>query len=469
MIYHALDLDRALRSELWQALSNIAGRYREDVNDFPVERTDTDGSVESAVSGFDFATPINPIEALRRVESAMRLHQTHTAHSRYFGLFNPNPTPMGIAGEALAGIFNPQLAAWSHSPFAVQMERRLVREIGMQFDQRLTTGTFTSGGAEANVTAMVCAFVRLFPNFSTLGIRGLGSQPIAYVSAAAHHSFVKAARTVGLGTRFLRVVPCDSSHAMDTLALTSMIEEDERKGFTPFFVVATAGATATGVIEPIEEIGKIASAHGAWLHVDAAWGGFAALIPELRAHLQGLERADSVTFDPHKMLSVPMGAGMFLTADSESLEKAFSVVADYMPAQESAGDRVDPFTHSMQWSRRFIGLKVLLSLAVAGWDGYAQVLRRQVEVGHYLRSQVQATGFSVVNDTPFPVVCGVPGIAGVSVGEIVRRIVATGNAWVSHAALPDGAPVVRACVTNYLTTEADVDALRVELQRAMVP
>ncbi|MGZ5233027.1 MAG: pyridoxal phosphate-dependent decarboxylase family protein [Burkholderiales bacterium] len=396
----------------------------------------------------------------------MRQWQTHTAHSRYFGLFNPAPTTMGIAGEALAAIFNTQLAAWSHGPFAVQTERYLVRELGQRFDSRFMYGCFTSGGAEANLTAFICALVRRFPGYRAKGIRSLEGQPIAYASTASHHSLVKAARIVGMGTEFLRIVPCDSAHRMDISALKTMISEDRRFGHRPFLVVATVGATATGIVEPIESVAQVAQDEGLWLHVDAAWGGFAAFVPELRPYLAGVSRADSITFDPHKMFSVPMGAGMFFTADHDVLGEAFAVVADYMPARDSDDEREDPFTHSIQWSRRFIGLKVLLSLAVAGWEGYANVLRRQVLLADELRQKLENLRWRVVNPTPFPVVCAIHDDQRISVQRVVERVQQSGNAWISIASLPDGASVLRACITNYRTNEDDVLALVREIQLA---
>ena len=149
-------------------------------------------------------------------------------------------------------------------------------------------------------------------------------------------------------------------------------------GAAPFLIVATAGTTAAGVIDPLVDIAAVAAAEDLWLHVDAAWGGGVALVPELRSAFAGIERADSITFDPHKLLSVPFGAGVYLTRHTDVLDATFDVSSAYVPG---TGALVDPYTHSLQWSRRFIGLKVLLSLAVAGWEGYASVLRQQVAMG----------------------------------------------------------------------------------------
>src|SRR5262249_46635935 len=161
--------------------------------------------------------------------------------------------------------------------------------------------------------------------------------------------------------------------------------------------VATAGTTSAGAIDPVGDLAEIASREGIWFHVDAAWGGAAALVPELRPALGGIEKADSITFDAHKWLSAPMGAGLYLTRHSNVLPRAFGVATDYMPRDAADLEVVDPFMHSMQWSRRFIGLKVFMALLVAGWEGYAEAIRRQVAMGDRLRERLQASGWGVVN------------------------------------------------------------------------
>jgi len=229
----------------------------------------------------------------------------------------------------------------------------------------------------------------------------------------------------------------------------------------PFLAVATAGTTGAGAVDPVAEVVDLCAREGLWAHVDAAWGGAAALLPELFPLLEGTGRADSVTVDAHKWLSVPMGAGVFLTRHPDVLERTFRVAATYMPREAEGLDVHDPFAHSMQWSRRFIGLKVFLSLAVAGLDGYAAAMRHMVAMGEELRAALAAAGFLLVNRTPLPLVCFVEGDdpEGRHAPALAQAVVASGRAWVSSVALPGGRAAVRACITNFRTTEADVRAL----------
>jgi glutamate/tyrosine decarboxylase-like PLP-dependent enzyme len=244
---------------------------------------------------------------------------------------------------------------------------------------------------------------------------------------------------------------------LDVSALRAAIERDRAEGRRPFLVVATAGSTAAGVIDPLPQIADLCQRAGVDLHVDAAWAGAVSLSPRLRPLLDGIERADSVTLDAHKWLSAPMGAGVFLTRHGRDLTRAFRVETGYMPSAESA----DPYLMSAQWSRRFIGLKVFMALATAGRAGYAAQIERDCRLGDHLRTRLRGDGWRIVNDTPLPVVCFVPdeqATAAERLAEIARHVQGSGKAWISVAQLA-GRPALRACITSYRTTHADIDAL----------
>ena len=455
----SLDLTPAARAELWTHVAATMEHYSAGVDAAPVAPACDPAEVRRYVDAVDFAQPLAPHDAIEHAAQGLWRYHLHTAHRRYFGLFNPTPAAMGIAADALTAAFNPQLAAWAHAPFAVEVERRLLREFAgrLGFDPAAADGTFTSGGAEANHTAVVTALLAAFPAVAREGLRALAGQPTLYVSDESHHSFVKAARACGLGTDAVRRVAVDDSLRMWPDALAATIEGDRAAGCLPFLVVATAGTTSAGAIDPLPDVADVAAAQGLWLHADAAWGGAAALVPELRGALAGIERADSVTLDAHKWLSVPMAAGMFLTRRRDALPRAFAISAAYVPPNE-AGDTVDPYAHSMQWSRRFIGLKLFLSLAVAGWEGYAAALRHQTAMGDLLRAELVRGGWRVINETPLPVVC-FEDTTGADADAVVRAVVASGDAWVSSTRVGAGRPALRACVTSYRTGPEDVRTL----------
>jgi aromatic-L-amino-acid decarboxylase len=460
------------RIRLWEALSREIEGYLRGVGDLRVEPIDPSVDPTPFVEAFDFDRASEPLDVLARIVDGLRRYQVHTPHPGYYGLFNPAPTTMGIAADAIVAAFNPQLATFSHSPFAVAAERHVLRALGSRFFGKGVPldGTFCSGGAEANHTALLAALATRFPAVRDEGLRALPGQPTVYVTHETHHSIVKAARMAGLGTKAVREVPVDASLRMLPAALGECVARDRARGEVPFFVVGTAGTTSSGAIDPLDGIAGVARAEGLWFHVDAAWGGGAALVPELRPLLAGVERADSVTLDAHKWLSVPMGAGVFLTTHTNALEGAFSIAASYMP--HPVAGAADPYSASMQWSRRFIGLKVLMSLAVAGWDGYAEALRHQTQIGERLRERLSAAGFRVVNDTSLPLVCFVDGGRpdGAEVGYLTKArnlVASSGEAWISVTRLgPSRVPVLRACITNFETTEEDLERLVARLLQA---
>ena len=269
----------------------------------------------------------------------------------------------------------------------------------------------------------------------------------------------------GLGTAAVRHIVVDGGLRMRPDALAQAIDEDRAAGARPFLVAATAGTTNAGAIDPLRDCGHIARRYGLWYHVDAAWGGAAAFIPETRPLLEGIETADSITFDAHKWLSVPMGAGIYLTRHLDILDRTFRVNTAYMPREAAGLDVIDPHQHTMQWSRRFIGLKVFLSMAVAGEKGYADALRHQVAMGDLLRSTLARAGWRIENQTPLPVVCFTDP-DGADPHRIAMNVVASGEAWISTTVLAGSKTVLRACITNYRTAPGDIAALIDTLGRA---
>jgi glutamate/tyrosine decarboxylase-like PLP-dependent enzyme len=468
-----LSLDNQTRIELWQHLVETIEAYIARVPQARVAPALDPEKTRSLLSPLNFTQPLDPREAVDFVVRSLWDYQVHTPHPRYFGLFNPAPTTMGIAADTLVAAFNPQLGAWSHNPFAVEVEQHLIRTFACQFgyDLAATDGTFTSGGAEANHTALLTALVHTFPEFARKGLRGLDKQPVLYISTQSHHSLIKAARACGLGSDAVQQIPVDDTLQMNVEALAGQIAQDKVAELAPFLVVATAGTTNAGVVDPIARIAEVAAREKLWFHVDAAWGGAAVFVTELRNLLEGIERSDSITFDAHKWLSVPMGAGLYLTRHRGILGQTFHITTDYMPTDARGLNVIDPYTHSIQWSRRFIGLKVFLSLMVAGWDGYSTVIRHQTAMGDLLRRELETSGWEVVNRTKLPVVCFVDrrdpeGKSVAFIEAVAREIVSSGEAWISTTRLNKDLPVLRACITNYRTEPEDILALVRALNKA---
>lgn len=425
-------------------------------------------TIRKHLQSFDFQQPIELNNLFEEVCQMMRHWNVQISHPRYFGLFNPAPTLSAIVAEALVAAYNPQMAAWSHAPAANEIERHtlhyVARKIGLLSPQEarpseVLAANFTAGGSEANHTAVLVAMAHHFPETLEEGLLVLAKQPVFYVSELAHNSFDKIAKHVGLGLRALRAVPVDYDLKMDVEALQMMIAQDIAQGFAPFMVVGTAGVTSCGVIDPLPALAAICQKHQLWLHIDGAWGGAAAFSPTLKPFLKGIEMADSVTIDAHKWFNLTMGAGMFLTRHPQANANAFKVRADYMPVSEE--DVAVPYLTTMQWSRRFIGLKMFMTMAETGEENFAKIIDHQTAMGAYFRQKITAAGWQIVNDTPLPVVNFThPELVarGVAPDTVLEELYAEQQLWISSVTLR-GQKVFRMCITNFKTTEADVDFL----------
>lgn len=418
-----------------------------------------DEEIRASLASMSFDEPV-PIEiALDRSFDLFSAGMVRCGHPRYFGLYVPAPSFAGAVGEMIAGGLNPQLAAVSHAPAAVAAEQKVVRAFAERLGLGAGAGHFTSGGSEANMAGVLVALTRAFPDHAQAGLAAFAAAPVFYVSRDAHGSWIKIAHQLGIGRGGVRTVATDGAGRMDPERLRQAILRDRGSGEAPFLVVATAGTTNAGMIDPLPECANAAREQGLWLHVDAAWGGGVVASDRLRRLLDGIEQADSVTIDPHKLLSMPMGCGLYLSKHAHWLGQAFACDAAYMPPPDGPSE---PYSSSPQWSRRFIGLKLFLSLACVGWRGHGEAVDHQIAMAQRLRRLLEANGFDVLNESPLGVLCFLPG-AGCDADEFARRVQARGRCWISAADF-EGARVLRACVTSFRTGPADLEALVEELR-----
>jgi glutamate/tyrosine decarboxylase-like PLP-dependent enzyme len=276
-----------------------------------------------------------------------------------------------------------------------------------------------------------------------------------YTSRDCHIAWLKIAHQAGVGRAALRLVDTDGKGRMDAHALTRAIAADRAAGTVPVMLVATAGTTGGGMIDPLHACADIAQRERLWFHVDAAWGGAALASEKLRGLLSGVERSDSLIIDAHKWLATTMGCAIFITRHGHLLSEAFHASTSFMPSSLS---NLDPYLNSVQWSRRFLGLRLFLALAAAGWEGLGAHVERGVEVVHQIKARLVDLGWTVANDSALAVLDAIPPAALGDVRALVRRVVASGRAWVAPT-LFEGRDVVRICATNGQTSEKDIDAL----------
>jgi glutamate/tyrosine decarboxylase-like PLP-dependent enzyme len=450
-LFPSLDVRIDVDDRLTRALAEAGDR----VTSGPVTPTLDMGVFHNELKDFTFTEP-RPLDGVVQWTIAQLEHGlVHITHPRYFGLFNPTPTFPAQCADRIASMFNPQLATCTTSPTAVAIEEHVIHTIATQ--ARLpseTKGHFTSGGSEANYTALVLALTRASAAYTEIGVRAFRGQPLFYVSRESHLAWIKIAVMAGLGRSAVRLVPTDGSGRMDAGALAALIRDDRAVGAVPIMVVATAGTTNAGRIDPLFACASIARDESVWYHIDAAWGGGLIASERFRHRLDGLASADSVTIDAHKWFATTMGCGMIFTRWPSLLAQAFAVSNSFMPSHDIGHD---PYVSTTQWSRRFNGLRLFLSLAAAGWPGYAAHIDHTMAGAERLEQRLTSLGWVTVHEAETGVLSLLPP-RNQSPREIVRRVLESRSAWVS-VAQTEGCDVVRACVTSGLTSDEDIDHL----------
>jgi aromatic-L-amino-acid/L-tryptophan decarboxylase len=446
-------IDDLLTAELGAAAQRVA---RGSV--VPTLDIDTFGR---ELTGFDFAEPRSLDDLLSWILPCMEHGVVHITHPRYFGLFNPPPTFPAQCADRIAAVFNPQLASSASSPIPVALEAHMIRAVGARagFGSD-AAGHFATGASEANFTALICALTRAHPRFASEGVRAFPGPVTFYASNESHITWLKVAHEAGVGRDALRMVATDGRGRMEADALREAIASDRANGRVPVMVAATAGTTVAGMVDPLDACAQIARAEDVWYHVDAAWGGAAIASDRLRGALSGLELADSITIDAHKWFATTMGCAMFVVREGGRggrtlLSETFHTSTTYMPSNVAS---LDPYLNSVQWSRRFLGLRLFLSLGAAGWEGYGRHVERSVDVIARVREGLIARGWKVVNDSRLAVLCVAPPSGRGTPKEIRERVLASGRAWVSAPRF-EGRDVIRICATSGETTLDDVAEL----------
>ena len=448
------DLADRERISNWLTLELAAAHRR--VQTGPVTPTIDMQQFRAELAGFDFERPQPLEEALRWTIERLEHGIVQMSNPRYFGLFNPGANFPAQCADRLAGSFNPQLASSASSPVPVALESHVIQAVARRaaFGGD-ATGHFATGGSEANYTALICALTAAHPKFSADGVRAFAGPATFYTSRDCHIAWLKIAHQAGVGRGALKLVATDGRGRMDPEALLKAIAEDRAAGAVPVMIVATAGTTGAGMIDPLHACADIAKQQALWLHVDAAWGGAVLASNRLRGLLDGVERADSMTIDAHKWLATTMGCAIFISRRADLLSEAFHASTSFMPSSISG---VDPYLNSVQWSRRFLGLRLFLALAAAGWEGLGAHVERGVDVIELVKERLLASGWRIANDSPLAVLDAIPPAALGDVRALVRRVVASGRAWVAPTTF-EGQEVVRICATNGETGVPDVEAL----------
>lgn len=407
----------------------------------------------------------------------------HNGHPRFFGYVASPSTPVGAFADLLASTLNANVTSWRSAPAAAEIEKTVVRWlstlVGYGEDAH---GLLTSGGSMANLNALLIAHRSRSPE-GQVARRGLwgDSQPITiYASDQIHMSIPKAADILGLGREQVRLVKSDARFRLDVRSLRERIEADREQGLVPFCVVASAGTVNTGAVDPLAEIARVAAMYDLWFHVDGAYGALGSLDERKRALFEGIERADSVSLDPHKWLYAPVDCGCLLFRDPAKARRAFLTGdADYIKVQEETTDESFAFwDYGIELSRRFRALKIWMMLSYYGARRIRAAVSDDNELAAYLAARIRAAeDFELLAPVELSICCFryVPPEARAALREaeeeerarlsaeldelnarIMHRVQRRGRAYLSNVTL-NGSYGLRACIVNFRTTRDDMD------------
>ncbi|MCW2976964.1 MAG: ddc 1 [Actinomycetia bacterium] len=411
--------------------------------------------------------PEGGVPLTQAIDDAMAVLDSSLAQSRprFFGFVGGSGLESGVLADALAASFDINMASWSAA--ATLIEEQAIGWLAAFIGFPAGDGHFTSGGTVSTVSALAAARQRVAPECRALGTghRRFG----IYCSREAHASVGRAAELLGVGSAAVRALPQGPERGVVPRAVAEAIDADRADGSTPLAVVATAGTTLTGAIDPLDALADICAARGVWLHVDGAYGAPAAATRSVAAKFVGLERADSVSLDPHKWLYLPKACGALLIRDPRLLEATFGHEKSYMPDGEELSNAVD---RTLEYSRPFRAFKLWLAFRVHGADAFRAAIERNIAHARLLYALVQqhprlraVAGPPALSIVPFQ---HVPEEEGVDLDAhnagIVRRLQREGRVWVASAVV-DGRVTIRPCFVNFRTVDEDVHALIDEVCR----
>ncbi len=374
--------------------------------------------------------------------------------------------PAALA-DFIADTTNRYTGIWQAAPALVQLEANALEWLRewMGFPEG-TRGVFTTGGSMATFNAVVCA--------RELYLGADIRRGVLYTSDQAHHCVMKSAKLAGIMPDRVRAIPCDAQFHLPVSALREAIAQDRRDGLVPFMVVSNAGTTNTGAVDPLNAIADVCAAETLWHHVDGAYGAFFQLCRDTRELLRGLERADSLTLDPHKGMFMPYGTGALLVRDGAALRAAHGATADYLPDMPNASAFYDPSQHGPDLSRGFPGLRMWLTIKLYGADAFRAAIEEKRALALEAAARVAELPHVVIDAPPelslFPFHLSWPGATVAQEDAATRALMAAttarGRVMISGA-VAGGRYVGRVCVLSFRTHAAQIDHLVEDLAAAI--
>ncbi len=390
---------------------------------------------------------------------------THWNHPGFHAYFSITSSPPGILAEMLIAALNVNGMVWKSSPAATELEQVTVDWLRDWIGLPPQFGIIYDTASTSTLHAIAAAREAAAPEVRA---KGGSTDLVLYTSEQAHSSVEKGAIAIGVGQENVRKIPADPEFRMRPDALAAAIERDLSAGLRPFCVVPTVGTTSTSSIDPVPAICDIAGRHGLWVHVDAAYGGSAAVVPEYRWVLAGAERADSLVINPHKWLGTPIDLSVFYTRRPDVLRRAFSLVPEYLRTAEDPR-AVNFMDYGVQLGRRFRSLKLWFVMRYYGHEGLAALIREHIRLAGDLARRIESDPrFELSAPAPLSLVCFRQRGSDAGNQALLERINATGRIFLSHTVL-NGKFVLRFAIGNHSTGRAQVERAWEIIRNAALP
>jgi aromatic-L-amino-acid decarboxylase len=473
----SLDVSDEALNKISSEATRLVCEYLKTISERPVRAENYAGKTLESID-VELSAEGVPLEQLiaecRRVMDLSR----HNGHPRFFGYVASPSTPIGAYADLIASALNANITCWRSGPAGTEIERMVVRWLGslIGYDSD-AKGLLTSGGSMANMIALLIASRRKSGTaIAQKGLWNSGPPMTLYASEEVHLSIAKAADILGFGRDQVRVIACDERQRMRVDLLRQRIEADLREGLRAFCVVASAGTVNTGAVDPLADIADVAREFDLWFHIDGAYGAPGVLDDRKKHLFAGLERADSVSLDPHKWLYVPVDAGCLLFRDDAAAKAAFNTEdADYIKTHGYTDEEAFAFwDYGIELSRRFRALKVWLTLQYYGSRRIAEAISGDISLAAYLGEIVDnAADFELLAPVELSICCFryVPrrGLSDAELDRlnegIMERVQKGGRAYLSNATV-SGRFALRACITNFRTSKADIDEMVTAVREA---
>lgn len=470
-----LDLDPALLERAAVEIAHIVASFHEGSASEPVLRHE---AASALGSGLDPDLPRGGTDLLALIDEIREKvvpFGRRNDSPRFFGYVCSGGSDTGALADFLASGINQNVTAFRSAPAAAEMERLVIGWMGRIAGMpEGTEGLLLGGGSAATFTALAAARDSAAgADVSRSGLMTLGREMTLYASDEVHMSVNRAASLLGLGREAVRILPSTPEFRMDLRALRAAIRADREEGRVPFCVVANAGSTSTGAVDPLRELAELCREEAMWLHADAAYGGFARLAPRAAGALDALGLADSVAIDPHKWLHVPFDCGALLVRDAAALRAPFGEVGAYARTRDAQGREAHAFfEQGPELSRRFRALKVWMLMRHIGVDALGEMIDHDLRMAQALAGRIEeAEDLELLAPVPLSVVCfryrgrmNDEGALDALNREILARLQEDAAVYPTHTEIK-GRFALRACILNPRTQESDLDLLLSEVRR----